>query len=155
MKNRVACVIASCLFAAVINAKADTINIPATAATFGSGCATVDLDTGIVGNIMTADTCEMSFPLTVPIGKTLDKVNVNYQLGGFAPLPKIIASVATERYTPQEGLLGLSTKQATAITFGVTPLAVPLGYPVWDGETYLVHVSLNSGYVAAISLTYH
>ena len=52
----------SCLFAAVINAKADTINIPATAATFGSGCS-IDLDTGIIGNIATPDICEMSFPL--------------------------------------------------------------------------------------------
>jgi hypothetical protein len=157
MKNRVICVMASCLFAAVINAKADTINIPATAATIGSGCSAVDLDTGIVGNIATPDTCQMSFSLPVPLGKTLDKVDVNYQLGGIVqqPQPKIVAAVVTERYLPQQGLLGLSTRQATGNTQAIQALTVPLGFPVWDGETYLVNVTLNSGYVAAISLTYH
>jgi hypothetical protein len=143
---------AATLFALAANAHATTINIPATAATL-SNCSIMDLDTGYVGGI---STCEMNFAFPVPLGSTLDKVDVNYMIpGGALGPPMLVASVKTERYNPQQGVLGLSTKQTTTATQYVQAMTIPLGYPVWDGETYFLRASVSGGGIYAISVTYH
>jgi len=144
--------ISLCLYLMTSIASAETINIPGMAGiSDGSFYCAVDLTSGEKGTVgPAAQSCEMAYSLPVPVGRTLDSVKVQYADG----VGHITVYVATNRIEPSMGVIILSSATTKIYSSSPASLTVPLGYSVWDGDTYFVHVETDA-IIQGISATYH
>lgn len=142
---------------------ADTMYIPASAAQVHADSATnnceLDLGTSFVASTASPDSCDLDFPISLPIGATIDQIAIAHgdDDQNFAT-PSIEAWLQTTQVlSPYTGSTQFDKQSSTVVPNGQVALmrlmkqialgnhAYPDAFPIVEGAMYHVIVRLHDG----------
>ena len=110
-------------------------------------------------NISPYYACLMSFPVSLPVGSTIDNVEVAYRNWNSAiPVqPFIAAYLGANRIKPDLGSIAFAGNNATGGPSGQRFLAMSgVNVPIVSGDIYWIQVSTsNITEVSSVSINYH
>lgn len=138
---------------------AETITIPGVAAVggeTGATCSAPDIPTGATV-VYPGPQCMLSYPLSIPVGKTIDSIEIAYDNAtNLYGAPSITAYLGQNRVKPKLGAIAIAGASAQPPLGTQGFLNMPVNKPVASGSVYWVQI-FDTGVadVNYVAVTFH
>jgi hypothetical protein len=122
-----------------------------------SACSDPNIPTGEMFVTFGAQ-CVLSYPLSLPVGATIDSIQVAYNVDSLAfGTPSIVAYLGQNRINPKLGAIAIAGASANPNAVGQGFLNLPnLGIAIAAGSIYWLQISDTAvSEVSSVTVAYH